>query len=240
VAAASLIESGARLDDLHDAAAAPRPAHAADVIGLAGRSQAPARIVVETTTLDIRNGRPAIDHVEAALAAGCHVVTANKGPAAFAYDGLRRRADAAGLSFLFEGAVMDGVPVFNFVRETLPAVRILGFRGVINSDEPHPDRARSRRGIEPALAHAGARHRRGRSIARRRRLGCRGKGGGARQRADGRRHHPARRQAHRYRTAAARARRRPTGSACGWGQRDARGVPSWTPWSWPSTTCSEG
>src|SRR5207237_7765276 len=27
----------------------------------------------------------------------------------------------------------DGVPVFNLVRETLPALRILGFRGVVNS-----------------------------------------------------------------------------------------------------------
>jgi homoserine dehydrogenase len=33
--------------------------------------------------------------------------------------------------------VMDGVPVFNFVRETLPAVRVLGFRGVINSTTNH-------------------------------------------------------------------------------------------------------
>jgi homoserine dehydrogenase len=28
---------------------------------------------------------------------------------------------------------MDGVPVFNLVRETLPAVNVLGFRGVVNS-----------------------------------------------------------------------------------------------------------
>jgi len=28
---------------------------------------------------------------------------------------------------------MDGVPVFNLVRETLPAVNVIGFRGVVNS-----------------------------------------------------------------------------------------------------------
>jgi homoserine dehydrogenase len=28
---------------------------------------------------------------------------------------------------------MDGVPIFNLVRETLPAVDVLGFRGVVNS-----------------------------------------------------------------------------------------------------------
>jgi len=33
--------------------------------------------------------------------------------------------------------VMDGVPIFNLVRETLPAVQILGFRGVINSTTNH-------------------------------------------------------------------------------------------------------
>ncbi len=44
-----------------------------------------------------------------------------------------RAADRAGRRLLFEGAVMDGVPVFNLVRETLPAVTILGFRGVVNS-----------------------------------------------------------------------------------------------------------
>jgi homoserine dehydrogenase len=137
VAAANLTESGGRLDDLHDERAARVPAGAFDVIALTSRSRAPARVVVETTTLDIDSGRPAIDHVEAAISVGCHVVTANKGPAAFAYRAIDAAAKEAAVSFLFEGAVMDGVPVFNFVRETLPAVRVLGFRGVINSTTNH-------------------------------------------------------------------------------------------------------
>jgi homoserine dehydrogenase len=62
-----------------------------------------------------------------------HVITANKAPVAFAYRALAGEAAAAGVSFLFEGAVMDGIPVFNLVRETLPGVRIDGFRGVVNS-----------------------------------------------------------------------------------------------------------
>jgi len=103
---------------------------------LAG-SDAALKVVVETTTLDITAGQPAIDHVRAAFAAGCHVVTANKGPAAFACAALQAEAEAADVSFLFEGAVMDGVPVFNLVRETLPAVEILGFRGVVNSTTNH-------------------------------------------------------------------------------------------------------
>jgi homoserine dehydrogenase len=90
-------------------------------------------VVVETTTLDIARGAPATSHVRVALAGGAHVITANKGPVAFAYRALERMATRADRRFLFEGAVMDGVPVFNLVRETLPAVRITGFRGVVNS-----------------------------------------------------------------------------------------------------------
>jgi len=100
-------------------------------------STADLRVVVETTTLDIAAGQPAIDHVRAAISAGCHVVTANKGPAAFAYAPLHAEAERAGVSFLFEGAVMDGVPIFNLVRETLPAVNVLGFRGVVNATTNH-------------------------------------------------------------------------------------------------------
>jgi homoserine dehydrogenase len=152
-AAARLVETGGRLDGLHDSTAAPALSGAIDLIALAARSSAAARVIVETTTLDIDTGRPAIDHVAAALAAGCHVVTANKGPAAFAYDSLRSQADDAGLSFLFEGAVMDGIPVFNLVRETLPNVRILGFRGVVNSTTNHILTAlEAGEAFEPALA----------------------------------------------------------------------------------------
>src|SRR5205823_8453369 len=64
---------------------------------------------------------------------GAHVVTANKGPAAFAYGRLSRAASRANRRFLFEGAVMDGVPIFNLAREALPAVHVTGFRGVVNS-----------------------------------------------------------------------------------------------------------
>jgi homoserine dehydrogenase len=90
-------------------------------------------VVVETTTLNILSGEPAIAHVRAALGGGAHVVTANKGPAAFAYHALARMAHRADRRFLFEGAVMDGVPVFNLAREALPGIEVLGFRGVVNT-----------------------------------------------------------------------------------------------------------
>jgi len=71
------------------------------------------------------------------LASGAHVITANKGPVAFAYRALDNAARAAGRSFLFEGTVMDGVPVFNLARQALPTVTVQGFRGVLNSTTNH-------------------------------------------------------------------------------------------------------
>jgi len=94
-------------------------------------------VVIETTPLDIERGQPAIDHVRAALKGGAHVVSANKGPVAFAYRALAREAGRAGRRYLFEGAVMDGIPIFNLVRETLPCVTVTGFRGVVNSTTNH-------------------------------------------------------------------------------------------------------
>jgi homoserine dehydrogenase len=115
-------------------------------------------VVVETTTLDILRGEPAIAHVRAALNGGAHVITANKGPAAFAYRELARDAKHAKRRFLFEGAVMDGIPIFNLVRETLPAVAITGFRGVVNSTTNYMLTAMEQgRSFDDALAEMQAR-----------------------------------------------------------------------------------
>jgi len=108
-----------------------------EIIRRLADSPADFKVLVETTTLDVSAGQPATDYVRTALQQGCDVVTANKGPAAFAYEELDALAVDRGRAFLFEGAVMDGVPIFNLVRETLPAVQILGFRGVINSTTNH-------------------------------------------------------------------------------------------------------
>lgn len=113
-----------------------RPA-AGEIIRQLGELSSEARLMIETTTLNVQSGEPAVSHIRAAFAAGAHVISANKGPVACAYRSLKAEADAAGRSFLFEGAVMDGIPVFNLVRETMPAATIHRFRGVINSTTNH-------------------------------------------------------------------------------------------------------
>src|SRR4051812_45525338 len=125
-----------------------------EIIERLSRSPAPIKALIETTTLDIVSGQPAIDHVRSALDAGCHAITANKGPAAFAYRQLATLAADRGVSFLFEGSVMDGIPVFNLVRETMASVEVLGFRGVVNSTTNHILTALERgQEFAPALAH---------------------------------------------------------------------------------------
>ncbi len=92
-----------------------------------------ADVAVELTTLNPSDGEPAISHIRAAFARRMHVATANKGPIAHAYAALREEALRAGVGFRFESAVMDGAPVFNLWRHTMPGVKVLGFAGVLNS-----------------------------------------------------------------------------------------------------------
>jgi homoserine dehydrogenase len=125
VAAARRIEGGGVL--------APAGVPAVDLMARLAKAGTGIPVLVETTPLDVQAAEPALTHVRAALARRVHVITANKGPVAFAYRELAGAASESGVAFLFEGAVMDGIPIFNLVRETLPACRIAGFRGVVNS-----------------------------------------------------------------------------------------------------------
>lgn len=100
---------------------------------LAFAAEAPADALVELTTLNAATGQPALDHIRAALAAGKSVVTANKGPIAYAYRELQALADHQGVALRFESTVMDGTPIFNMAAAALPATTIAGFRGLLNS-----------------------------------------------------------------------------------------------------------
>ena len=93
----------------------------------------PANVVIEVSTLEPLSGQPALSYMRAALETGKHVVTANKGPLANAYRELRDLAAERDLALRFESTVMDGLPVFNLVEYCLPASKILGFRGIVNS-----------------------------------------------------------------------------------------------------------
>lgn len=91
-----------------------------------------ADVLFEATSLNVKDGLPAVDHIRAALEHGAHAVTANKGPIVHAYRELRDLATQKKKKFLFESTVMDGVPIFSFFDQ-LPAIHLQGFHGILNS-----------------------------------------------------------------------------------------------------------
>lgn len=95
--------------------------------------QVPAEVILEGTWLNPQTGQPATDFIRTAFEAGKHVVTANKGPVAFAFQELRQLAASKGLGFFYESTVMDGCPVHVVGREGLLALDIRRIRGILNS-----------------------------------------------------------------------------------------------------------
>ncbi len=90
-------------------------------------------VLVELTPLDIFSGQPAISHIRAGLERGKHVITANKGPVAWAYRELKELAKEKGVQFYGETTVMDGTPIFNLVDHTLPFCKVTEITGILNT-----------------------------------------------------------------------------------------------------------
>lgn len=75
---------------------------------------------------------PAKDAVEAAIAAGKHVVTANKALLAMHGQALAEAAEEAGITLRFEAAVAGGIPVIKALIEGLAGNEITRVMGVMN------------------------------------------------------------------------------------------------------------
>lgn len=90
-------------------------------------------VLMEITPLNILSGEPAIHNITAALNRRKNVITANKGPIAWAYRELKALSIKQGVVFLHETAVMDGTPIFNLVEDTLPMCKVKGFKGILNT-----------------------------------------------------------------------------------------------------------
>ena len=92
-----------------------------------------ADVMFENSPVDYETGQPAIDHVKAALNAGMHAITANKGTVVHAYRELTALAKSKGKRFLFESPVLGGSPVFSTFREAMPLAGLISFKGIINA-----------------------------------------------------------------------------------------------------------
>lgn len=123
--ALDLLRNGKSLDQL---STAPIPNNSLDFI-----RNSQADVLFENTPVNYQTGQPAIDHLRTALELGMHALTANKGPVVHAYRQLTRVAETNGVRFYFESTVMDGAPIFSLFRGSLPAARLVSFKGIFNS-----------------------------------------------------------------------------------------------------------
>lgn len=123
--AVALVRAGGSLEAL---STVPAPAQADAFL-----HQCQADVLFENTPVNYEDGQPAIQHLRTALELGMHALTANKGPVVHAYRELTDLAQTHGRKFYHESTVMDGAPIFSLFRGALPAARLLGLRGVLNS-----------------------------------------------------------------------------------------------------------
>lgn len=93
---------------------------------------ADADVLVEVSHSNLQTAQPALDYCRAALDSGKHVVMANKGPVALAYDDLMNHAQRVGKQVGFEATVMAGTPSLRLGMDALAGCRIESARGILN------------------------------------------------------------------------------------------------------------
>jgi homoserine dehydrogenase len=98
-----------------------------DPVAMAGDAEAD--VVVE-----LIGGADGVAHdlCAAAIAAGRHVVTANKALIALRGAELGKAAEAAGVTLAYESAVAGGIPIVKALREGLAANRVSRVHGILN------------------------------------------------------------------------------------------------------------
>lgn len=89
-------------------------------------------VLIEASPTDLQTGQPALDTIRAAINAGKHVITANKGPVALAFAELSELARAKNVYFGYEGTVMGGTPAIRTARLALAGCTIREVRGILN------------------------------------------------------------------------------------------------------------
>lgn len=91
-----------------------------------------ADVLVEASPTNLQTGQPALDLCRAAFATSKHVVLANKGPVAVAYDELQALEKASGKHLRFEATVMAGTPSIRLGMQALAGCTIERVRGILN------------------------------------------------------------------------------------------------------------
>ena len=89
-------------------------------------------VFVECTPSNIRTGEPGRRHIRAALEAGWHVVTANKGPLVVDFKGLRDLARRNRVSLKYSAATAAALPTLDIAIYSLAGSEIQVIEGILN------------------------------------------------------------------------------------------------------------
>ena len=95
-------------------------------------TQSNAEVVIELTPSNLADASPALDYVRAALRTRKHVILANKGPVALAFEELTALAQENGVQLRYEATVMAGTPSLQLALEALQGTTISRARGILN------------------------------------------------------------------------------------------------------------
>jgi len=109
-------------------------------------------VLVESLPTNLRDGQPALGLINAALRAGIHVVTVDKGPLVHGFEALQEAARAGGARLGFTGTTGVSIP------DDLAGERLVEIRGVLNGTTNYILTEMQERGLsfEEALAAAQA------------------------------------------------------------------------------------
>src|ERR671938_965467 len=114
-----------------EAAVGARP----EISGVLTRSRGEFDDILERSDLVVEligGGEPARDYILRAIAAGKHVVTANKAVLSQHGEEVYEAARQAGVQLRFEAAVGGVVPVVRVIHETLAAAHVERVHGIVN------------------------------------------------------------------------------------------------------------
>ena len=91
-----------------------------------------ADLLVDASPTNLQDGEPGMSCSRAALAAGQHIVAANKGPLVLAFEELTSAARLGGLRLLYSGTVAGGLPTVNIGVRDLAGSSVIRVEGIFN------------------------------------------------------------------------------------------------------------
>jgi homoserine dehydrogenase len=115
-----------------------------------------AEVMVDAAPTNLRDGEPGLSCTRYALAAGQHVVAADKGPLVLAFGELTELARRMGRKLYYSGTVAGGLPTVNLGVRDLAGSGVLRVEGIFNGTTNYILTRMDQEGIPYAEALAGA------------------------------------------------------------------------------------